>query len=219
LSLPIREGWSSEAVEALQSRLAFAYGAALDGVRDGRDLSPNRLYTPEYYRFRTQVMAWKAQRDLRPLGAYNIRYFVAPAGAAPSIGVKQVAVVPTLAQPMSVWEIEGWRPRAEIEGGSAHIVAEEPTRVALQVESAKGGTLLLRDRYHRGWKAWVDGAAAAVEPQGLFRTVQVPPGGHRVEFAYRPWTFFAGAAISIAALLAWFLVAALSYAQSSLSGP
>src|SRR6185295_9270657 len=107
-----------EAVEALQSRLVFSYGAALDGVRDGRDLSPNRLYTPEYYRFGIQVMAWKAQRDLRPLGAYNIRYYVTPEGSPLPAGVKQVAVVPTLGHPMAVWEIENWRPRAEIDGGS-----------------------------------------------------------------------------------------------------
>ncbi len=219
LSLPIREGWSTEAVEALQSRLAFSYGAAIEGVRDGRDLSPNRLYTPGYYRFGLQVMAWKAQRDLRQLGAYNVRYFVTPAGLAPPDGLRQVAVVPTLAQSMAVWEIEGWRPRAEIEGGTARIVAETPTHVAVQVESARGGTLLLRDRHHRGWKAWVDGAAAEIQPRGLFRTVHVPPGGHQVEFAYRPWTFFAGAAIRIAALLAWIAVAVAGYAQSSWSGP
>ncbi len=197
--------------------MAFSYGAALDGVRDGRDLSPNRLYTPEYYRFGQQVMAWRAQRDLRPLAAYNIRYFVTPAGNPPLAGAKQVAVVETLVEPMTVWEIEGWRPRAEIEGGTARIVAESSTRVALQVESANGGTLLLRDRYHRGWKAWVDGRGVEIRPQSLFRTVQVPPGGHVVEFAYRPWTFFAGAAISIAAVLAWIAVAV--YAHSSWSGP
>jgi hypothetical protein len=207
LSLPIRDGWSTEAVEALQSRLAFSYGAALYGVRDGRDLSPNRLYTPEYYRFGLEVMAWKARGELRRLGEYNIRYFVTPAGPPPPAGLRQVALVPTLTDPMAVWEIEGWRPRAEIPGGTARIVAESPTRVSLQVESADGGRLLLRDRYHRGWKAWVDGVPAEIQKQGMFRTVQVPPGGRLVGFAYRPWTFFAGAAISLAAVLFWIVAA------------
>jgi len=155
------------------------------------------------------VMDWRAQRDLRPLGAYNIRYFVTPEGV-PLVGGKPVATVTTLAQPMTVWEIESWRPRAEIEGGSARIVAESSTRVALQVESPGGGTLLLRDRYHRGWKAWVDGAPMEIKRHGLFRAVPVSPGGHRVEFAYRPWTFFAGVTLSVAALLFWIAVAVLN---------
>lgn len=208
--LPVMEGWSTPATAALESRLLLSFGAPLEGVRDARDLSPNRLYAPVFQRFGTQVLASADAREFRFLGQYNVRYVVTQAGLGTLPGLRQVAEVPTLTRSLAVWEIEGWRPRAEIEGGSARIVEESPTRVAVQVESSNGGRLLLRDRYHRGWKAWVDGAATTVHPQGLFRTVQVPQGGHRVEFAYRPWTFFAGAAISAAAVLAWVLAAAVS---------
>jgi hypothetical protein len=208
LSYPIRDGWGLDALDALENRLSFSMGAALEGVRDARDTSPNRLYTPEYYRFWMQVLTWRGRRDYRPLADYNIRYVITQAGDAVPPGVRKVTEVSTLTRSLAVWEIEGWRPRAEMEGGTARIVAETPTRVALQVESGKGGTLVLRDRYHRGWKAWVDGVSTEVRPaQTLFRAVTVPAGGHTVEFAYRPWTFFAGAAISLAAVLGWILAA------------
>ena len=90
LSFPIREGWSTEAQDALESRLTLQYGAALEGVRDARDISPNRLFTPDYYRFWMQMMQWKGQLDYRPLAGYNVRYMVAPAGSVRPAGVRPV---------------------------------------------------------------------------------------------------------------------------------
>ena len=207
-ALPVRPGWSEQALTALEMRLTLLYGAALDGVRDARDTSPNKLFTPEFLEHRRRVRQWTEQRRHALLGRLNIRYFITPAGPAPPPSLHQVAVVQTLTRRLAVWEIEDWRPRVELPGGTARIVEEFPAEVAVRAESAAAGTLLLRDRYDRGWRARLDGAPISVEPsEDGFRAVRLPPGRHTVRFFYRPWTFLVGASISAAAFLLLVLLA------------
>ena len=52
------------------------------------------------------------------------------------------------------------------------------------------------------WQAEIDGKAAPiVHADGVFSALLVPPGAHVVIWKYRPWPFYAGAAISGIALL------------------
>ena len=61
--------------------------------------------------------------------------------------------------------------------------------------------VITSDATYPGWSARVDTAAVPiVEADYALRGVVVPAGTHRVVFTFRPWTTYAGAAISLAAL-------------------
>ncbi|GBD26749.1 hypothetical protein HRbin30_02091 [bacterium HR30] len=77
-------------------------------------------------------------------------------------------------------------------------MAYEPTRVAVEVVSARPALLILNDTFYPGWRATVDGRSAPIyRANFLFRGVPVQPGDHQVVFEYVPWSFRIGAALSI----------------------
>ncbi len=90
---------------------------------------------------------------------------------------------------------------------SVKIVKYEPERIELMTQSDEDAYLVLSDSYYPGWKAKVDGVdVPIVRADVLFRAVEVPRGQHKVEFVYDPWTWKAGAAISIATVLLLVIV-------------
>jgi hypothetical protein len=105
--------------------------------------------------------------------------------------------------------LEGRPPAAlppQATGGSAEVIPHnDPNRVRVAVEASGGGWLVLSDAFYPGWQARVDGARVSIYPaDSLLRAVWVPAGDHRVEFAYRPASFWIGAVLSA---LAWVLLA------------
>jgi hypothetical protein len=92
---------------------------------------------------------------------------------------------------------------------AARIVEESANRVRIEATAGPGGGfLVLLDTFSPGWTATVDGQRAVIyRGNALFRTVPLVPGPHRVEFRYRPWSFQAGGAISLAGLLGIILLA------------
>ena len=87
-------------------------------------------------------------------------------------------------------------------GSPATLVRDEPNVVELEAELAAAGLLVLADTFHPDWVALVDGVSAPIVPTNhLFRGVYVPAGHHRVRFVYRPTSLWAGAALSVVALL------------------
>jgi uncharacterized membrane protein YfhO len=64
------------------------------------------------------------------------------------------------------------------------------------------GYVVLADTSYPGWQATVDGTANMLyAANGLFRTVFVPSGAHRVRFAYTPRALYRGLAITLVTLL------------------
>jgi len=97
-------------------------------------------------------------------------------------------------------------PRPSAGDGRAFVVAsiteDQPERVAAEVSSSKAGLLVLTDLAYPGWTAAVDGSPAELlRADGYFRAVALPAGAHRVVFRFRPTSFYAGAAVSLMALL------------------
>lgn len=100
---------------------------------------------------------------------------------------------------------------------TCRLLADESTTLELHVRLQQPALLIVADVYYPGWEARVatDGQPARPTPiyrvNRCFRGVALPAGDHRVQFAYRPVSFRAGGAISLAA---WLLLAcgALSYA-------
>jgi len=210
-SFPVIEGWSPEALSFLDVRLAMQYGDILHGVRDARNISPNALFTPENLAVRQRLNTAVGHRQHAVLGQFNIRYFVANAhqgNETPPPGLREAGRASTISRNLIVWEIEGWRPRAEIRAVSgsvpesdARVTHETNSTVEIATDSPVSGTLLLRESYDNAWEARVDGAPAPLSASpDYFRMVMVPAGKHTVEFRYRPWSFTIGLAITFAAL-------------------
>jgi Bacterial membrane protein YfhO len=85
----------------------------------------------------------------------------------------------------------------------ALLPSADPNQVALSVKFAEPGFLVLADTFYPGWQARVDGEwVPLVRANYAFRAVRLEPGSHRVDFAYRPLSFLAGAALSVLTCLA-----------------
>lgn len=85
----------------------------------------------------------------------------------------------------------------------ARLAEDLPERVVAEVTANYGGLLVLTDLDYPGWIAEENGRRLPIlRADGFFRAVALPPGQHRVVFRYRPLSFYAGLAISAAALLA-----------------
>lgn len=81
--------------------------------------------------------------------------------------------------------------------------SERPEQIELTCTAAYAGFAVLLDEFAPGWTATVDGVPAPIRrADGLFRAVPVAAGTHRVTFTYRTPGLIAGAAVSIATLLA-----------------
>jgi uncharacterized membrane protein YfhO len=82
-----------------------------------------------------------------------------------------------------------------------------PEEILLDCSSPVAGYAVLLEEWAPGWSATVAGRAADIElADGLFRAVAVEPGRHRIVFCYRTPGLRAGAAVSLAAWLAWAAV-------------
>jgi hypothetical protein len=89
-------------------------------------------------------------------------------------------------------------------------VEDRPGRLSLRYRSESSALLVLADTYDPGWRATVDGAPLALRPTAACQiAIELPPGEHRLEMAYRDPRVAAGAAITLttlAALVALLLV-------------
>ncbi|MCY2988389.1 MAG: hypothetical protein NTY19_11070 [Planctomycetota bacterium] len=90
---------------------------------------------------------------------------------------------------------------------SCRIVVDEPQRVEIEAELSCAGLVVLSDLFCAGWSVEVlTPGVSASRPVPILRTnrilrgVILPPGRHRIIYAYRPTRFYLGAAVS---LLAW----------------
>ncbi|MCB1521332.1 MAG: hypothetical protein KDJ37_12255 [Hyphomicrobiaceae bacterium] len=71
--------------------------------------------------------------------------------------------------------------------GTARIVTYTNTEVVVDADGPDGGFLVLNDIWHPWWQATVDDVPAPIiRANVLFRAVAIPPGKHRVRFAFQP---------------------------------
>jgi len=101
----------------------------------------------------------------------------------------------------------GFTGTSEDAKGSVEFVADEPQRVVLRVRASEPGFLFLADQDRPGWKATVDGVEREiVRADHAFRLVEVPKGDSEVVFTYRPLSLPIGAAVSLAAIIAFAIL-------------
>jgi hypothetical protein len=90
-------------------------------------------------------------------------------------------------------------------------VRERPETLHFDVAPERPALLVVTDAWYPGWRAWVDGVESPVHRvNGLFRGVAVPAGARRVEMRFEPWTFRAGAALSVAAAVVMLTLASVA---------
>jgi hypothetical protein len=135
---------------------------------------------------------WSAMPDARLLGRFNVKYVAAEY----PVRAPMLTLIGTFGD-THVYVNEAAQERAWMRGGEAVMLSWLPDRIDLQVEGP--GHLVLSEVMYPGWRAHVDGHEVPIAVEGgLFRSVQVPAGTHRVTFEYRPASVYAGAGLSLA---------------------
>ncbi len=85
---------------------------------------------------------------------------------------------------------------------TARVTAFGANDMAVEVNAAADGLLVLSEVYYPGWQASVDGAPATlVRVDGLLRGIPVPQGQHTVRMWYAPGSVWVGLVISGVALV------------------
>ncbi|MBI1388439.1 MAG: YfhO family protein [bacterium] len=80
---------------------------------------------------------------------------------------------------------------------------EGPNRLSASGVAEHGGLVMLSELFYPGWRAYVDGLPEPIQRVNYyFRGVEVGPGAHRIEMAYRPASFIVGLTITLIALIA-----------------
>jgi hypothetical protein len=109
----------------------------------------------------------------------------------------------------ALFEIEDFGGRAlslppvrETTAAEVRITSYAPQRIELATHNSQPGFLALSEIYYRGWDATLDGERIPVERVNYtLRGVAVPPGDHRIEFAFRAPSVLAGGRLTLAGLL------------------
>ena len=87
--------------------------------------------------------------------------------------------------------------------GAVSVIGYQPGSLELSVNAAAASVLVMSETYYPGWKAWIDGKPAAIDPAYVaFRSVTMQPGTHRLRMEFHPLILAISIAISsVAALL------------------
>ncbi|MBI1784128.1 YfhO family protein, partial [Candidatus Sumerlaeota bacterium] len=82
------------------------------------------------------------------------------------------------------------------------IISAGPSRITCAAESPGSSVFVARQAWSPNWHATVDGhEAQTMRVNGVFMGIEVGPGGHRVEFYYRPALFYWLAGMSVLVFL------------------
>lgn len=70
-------------------------------------------------------------------------------------------------------------------GGTMEIITHEPKQVIIEADTPATAILLLNDRFHPSWKAYVDGKPVEImRANYIARAIKLDPGKHHVEFHF-----------------------------------
>jgi len=90
---------------------------------------------------------------------------------------------------------------------TVHLLRYSSNQVTISAALPQPGYLVLAQTFYPGWQVRVDGLPSQVlRANHAFCAVHLEAGEHRVEFAYRPLSFYAGLGVSG---LTWVTLAVL----------
>lgn len=156
-----------------------------------------------------------APEQERLLQLLGVRYFILTKGSSEWNLLSNHPDFHALPRPVSFFQVLEYkraRPayywESETEQSSIQRTHWTAERREFVVESKAGGRFVLAEQYYPGWRAEVDGRETPVDRwMGVFQSVKLPPGRHKLRFEYRSLGLRMGAAISsisLAALALWF---------------
>jgi len=101
-----------------------------------------------------------------------------------------------------LYELDGSRGRVSWlkpqHRGTVRVEKHSANVVRVRVESATGGQIVLTELAYPGWRATRNGSPVVTTTvDGMYRSVEVPPGTSEVVWAYRPWSYRLGWMISL----------------------
>ncbi len=87
--------------------------------------------------------------------------------------------------------------RSPVSPTPVRITSYQSDHIEMVATTSETGLLVLRDQYHPGWKATVDGEETQLlRVNHVFRGVMIPPGTHEVVFTFQPNSLSMGLAMS-----------------------
>lgn len=99
----------------------------------------------------------------------------------------------------------------------ARLVRDDAGRIECEIETRTPQLLVVSERFHAGWRAWVDGEPTRVlRAYGDYQAVPIPAAVQRVELRFEPWSLRWGRWISGGSLaLAVVAIGLVGYRRTS----
>jgi uncharacterized membrane protein YfhO len=98
-------------------------------------------------------------------------------------------------------------------GQEVKIIKYEENNITMEADNPGNSMLFLSEVYYPEWKAYVDGKETKIyQAFGLFRSIYLPKGKHKIEFRWDPKIFYLGAVTSAVMLIfiIWFILFSVS---------
>lgn len=181
------------------------------------DAAPQELlFTRGYSGFPSEAMKELFVRG--DLSALSVRYGV-EFGSGPSVHARLGFQPYFSAGPLRVYRNPRALPRVRMEpAGEARLLSERNDELVIETEGAAPARLVVADTLAKGWTATIDGAPATPHA-GALRVVDVSIGKHTVRWRYRAPGLFAGAMVSLVALVLCAAVLLSKGTKSRKGGP
>lgn len=93
--------------------------------------------------------------------------------------------------------------------GAVAVSTYESERIVFKAEATTNALLVIGEKYYQGWKAFVDGKEAQIQPVNhVLRGVYLTPGKHTIEYVFDPLPFKVGKYLTLVsfALFAGMLI-------------
>ena len=136
-----------------------------------------------------------------------VQYVLAPAGLALPQAPSTFTLV---AQTPTTWIYRLADPASYFTASDPGCVLRARTRTSARVSCSRRASLVRRETYMPGWSAQIDGHATAIRRYGgVFQSITVKPGTHRVTFSYAPPYVGLGVVAFVAGCI-WLLLAPLA---------
>ena len=77
------------------------------------------------------------------------------------------------------------------------ITSYQDQKILLLSESDTNRPLVITNVHYPGWRAFIDGKETKIyKADGIFQLIEVPKGSHKIDFKFRPQSFYNGLYIS-----------------------